>query len=208
MHGLCHGLPVRCPVRQAHRRDAASTRAARSPRVHGQAVPSRPVRDLPLPQPTPSAGRAALAVPAVGSAAPDEGERTARAAAGQAARDGRLATLHLPPRGALPAARAVARAGTDAAESGSVARVRPAHLLRRRERRDRARAGRRGLRRGHPARARVLRRDSHSLRPRGRSRSDGAAVDRCLGAGRRRDGGGQCRRLWRGAQGVRPLASR
>ena len=67
---------------------------------------------------------------------PDEGDRTAHAASGQVARDGRLAALHLPPCGALPAARAVARAGTEAAESGSVARVRPAHLLRRRERRE------------------------------------------------------------------------
>ena len=155
VHGLCHRLPLRRPVRHADRGDAGPGGASLRP-ARGRPGPARcDLRALPLPAPVAPDARAAAALPGHRTVSAAAQERCAATDLADDRRDGgdRAAA-------GRSAAGAPAHAGARPAPGhrGDAARVRAARVLPRGQRGHRAGAGGRGLRRRRPGVAGVLRR--------------------------------------------------
>src|ERR671922_165772 len=157
VHGLCHGLPVRRPVRQAHRGHAGPARAqlrATGPRAD---VPPARVRALHAPRSAPGGGAVRCGGEAYGPGS--NRDAPASAAAGAAPRHARRAGARR-----LPAAHAHASpppfrgARHEAGQRRPAPGLHPARVLRSRQRGNRPGSRRRGLRGRGPAAAALLRR--------------------------------------------------
>jgi hypothetical protein len=166
MHGLPDGVPVGREIRPPDRGDAPAGRATRPPIVHGSRVPPIDIRDLSSSVAPARARVAAVGVPAIRPALVDPRQRLADDAVGPACRDGAAASR--PVRIDTASSRGSARARPRyIPPPGWIApRMRAARVLSTRQRRDRARPCRRGLRRRDAGRAGLLRRADAACRPR------------------------------------------
>ena len=203
LHGVRDRLPVGRAVRPADRAGRARSSSATATATRGErAVPAAIFALFTHP------GRLRALAPMLALQRPPGDQRAAR---GARMRRGRGCRRCCASRRASKLRTALARLpevtpaqGTAARPDRADAGLRPARVLRRRQRRHRARARRRGLGGPRAARAALLRRADAARRRRARGAGARARDDRRLRGLRRRRG--QRRRLRLGDEGVRPPA--
>ena len=158
LHGVRDRLPVRRPVRQADRGRAAADRAQLRPPAARARPPAADLRAVHAPRPAARA-RAGARPPRSRLGLPRLRAATARAPARAAARrDGGDDARRVAQALAHPPAGPLRGAGREARHGRAAPGLRPARVLRARERSHGARARRRGLRGARAAAAALLRR--------------------------------------------------